>query len=317
VYLGEQQETDLNKLIQILSIQEKRNLTEVKKQRISENVKVSLIEGLSLKQYLLAKAEKCQREHKNCLTSCSSLVKAGNIVSEKKCVPLSYLWNKCFTSIAYESDKAQRRLLQMPLAALNVKDRIFIVEKDYDDSSSYDLFIKCFLSSSEHSVHKESHTSREEYESFLLHVAQTESAKEILKHTLCSTHNLSRRKASKMYGICRVSKRSVKVNNAIKVAKEIRKKNIALAKEEKKNLLVSSGLQPDDILTSSCESDDTSSDYSDCTELSDDSGEYNDGESATGNTSIMESAQLPMSGLSCGADHNDFLKETGMEHSCQ
>ena len=139
------------------------------------------------------------------------------------------------------------------------------------------------MSSSEHSVHKESHTSREEYESFLLHVVQTESEKEILKHTLCSTHNLSRRKASKMYGICRVSKRSVKVNNAIKVAKEIRKKTIALAKEEKKNLLVSSGLQPDDILTSSCESDDTSSDYSDCTELSDDSGEYNDGESATDN----------------------------------
>ena len=147
-------------------------------------------------------------------------------------------------------------------------------------------------------------------------MAQTESEKEILKYTLCSTHNLSRRKARKMYGICRVGKRSAKVNNAIKVAKEIRKKNIALAKEEKKILLVSSGLQTDDILSSSSESDDTSSDYSDCTELSGDSG-GDDGESASDDTSIMESAQLPTSGRSCGVDHNDFLKETGMEHSCQ
>ena len=79
-----------------------------------------------------------------------------------------------------------------------------------------------------------------------------------------------------MYGICHVSNRSAKVSNAISVAKEIRKKNFALAKEQK-NFLVSSGLTTDGILICSSESDDSLSDYSDCTELSDNSDECHDG----------------------------------------
>ena len=90
----------------------------------------------------------------------------------------------------------------MPVAALNVQSRIYIVEKNYQDSSNYNVFMKLILSRPEHTIHKENQSSRDEYETLLHHVAQTESERNILKHTLCSSHNLSRRKASKLYGIC-------------------------------------------------------------------------------------------------------------------
>lgn len=127
-----------------------------------------------------------------------------------------------------------------------------------------------------------------------------------------------------MYGICRVSNRSAKVSNAINVAKEIRKKNFALAKEERKNFLVSSGLTTDGILICSSESDDTLSDYSDCTELSDNSDEYHDGKGNDYNfTSVkIENAKKPISGLSFPttdkpeAHHSkDLLGETGVKRS--
>lgn len=168
--MGEQSKADLFKLVDILSKQKKRNLRDVNKQRISENVRVSLIEDLSLEQYLIAKAEKCQQDHETCSTCCS-MVEAGKVVLENKIVRLTYLWSKCFTGIAYESDKAQRRLLQMPLAALNVQGRIYIVEKDYHDSSSYNCFIRLLLSNSEHLMNTNNQTSRDEYETLLQHVA--------------------------------------------------------------------------------------------------------------------------------------------------
>ena len=241
----------------ILCEQEKKNLTDVKRQKLSKDIKVSLMEGLSLSEYVAAKAENCTQKHKdNKVCSCDNLVQAGKVVLEQKIVPLSYLWNKCFTGMTYDCEKAQKRLLQIPLATLTIKKRIYIVQKILNGSVlDYESLIQDF-SSSHLTINETVHTSREEYNDLLQHVAQSEQEKEILKHVLCQSHNLSKRKASRLYGISLLRKRAIKVDDCVCVTKEIKEKNLALAKEQKRSILLSYGLDPASVLNSDSESND-------------------------------------------------------------
>ena len=177
-------------------------------------------------------------------------------------MPLSYLWNKCFSGMPYDSQKVQDRLLQMPLVALTVNGRIYIVERILDGLiSDYESLMKDICSS--YASKQTDHISGEEYDNLLHHVAQNEPEREILKHVLCSTHNLSKRKGSELYGISLLKEQLVKVNDASNACKEIKKKNLALAKQEKRNVLLSFGLDPDEILMSDSEFVDTSTGSSD------------------------------------------------------
>lgn len=110
---------------------------------------------------------------------------------------LSYLWMKSFGGTAYDSEKAQRRLLQMLLAALTVNGRIYIVEKDHQETN-YES-VRNSIAPNNCPSKKIDCISQEDYKS-LLHSVQHSTEKEILKHTLCSAHNLSKRKASRMCG---------------------------------------------------------------------------------------------------------------------
>ena len=227
-----------------------------------------MIEELNFSKYVMAKAAKCIQNHGNSMScTCNNMAKAGKLVLEKKIVPLSYLWNKCFTGMTYDCEKAQKRLLQTPLTGLTVDGKIYIVEKHLQGLiSDYEALIRDISSS--HSSKQTDHTSKEEYDNLLHHVTQSEPEKEILKHVLCSSHNLSKRKASRLYGISLLRKRATKVNDAARIAKEINDRNVMLAKEQKKTILLSYGLDPEKILTSDSELNDGLSDSSDDDEVS-------------------------------------------------
>ena len=258
-------ELDLENLVHVLTTQERRKLSDAESQKISEDIRESLFQGLTLSEYVLAKEAKCRLNHKDCL-ACEQMVKAGNLVLKSKAVPLPVLWNSCFNGIPYDSEKAQRRLLKMPLAALTVDNRVYIVEKEYIQGSMYDS-AKREIALIQSPKEQSTYTSRGDFDSLLNYAAQSESEKQILKHTLCSSHNLSKKAARKLYGICRRKKRSEKVNAASEKVKEIKERTKILAKEEKKAYLVSRGFNPDDILTdNSADSDD--SDINDHSEVS-------------------------------------------------
>ena len=225
-----------------------------------------MIEGLTLSEYLLAKEVKYPQDHRNC-RNCEPMIRAGKMVLESKVIPLSYLWNTFFDGIAYDSEKARRRLLQMPLAAITVTARVYIVEKNYIQGSAVYESVKTRILSN-HSSQEINYTSREDYKLMLHYAAQSESERELLRRTICSSYNLLKQKASKLYGISNLKKRSVKVSAASKMAKEIQDRNAALAKEEKKAFLLSCGIEANKIVTSTPGSDSAESDSSYDTEVS-------------------------------------------------
>ncbi len=57
------------------------------------------------------------------------MVVAAKIVLKEKYVSLSNLWRRLFLTVNYDSEKAQRKLLQMPVASLRLAEVCFCGEK--------------------------------------------------------------------------------------------------------------------------------------------------------------------------------------------
>ena len=68
---------DKQRAVHVLRREEKRNLTDVKQQRVSEGVRVSLFPGLSLAEYVLVKKHLCENAHKECKQGCKKMVERG------------------------------------------------------------------------------------------------------------------------------------------------------------------------------------------------------------------------------------------------
>ncbi len=60
-------------------------------------------------------------------------VVAANDLLQKKRIPLPKLWRTCFSLKRYDCEKAQRRLLQMPVACIRLKNGVVVIEKNSDN----------------------------------------------------------------------------------------------------------------------------------------------------------------------------------------
>lgn len=242
-------------LVNTLRTQESRKLADSKLQTITEFVKVnvSLFEGLSLSEYIVAKKARCKEIHNNLAlcSKCYSLIDAATIILNENPVTLPCLWNRCFNNIPYNSGKAKRKILQMPVSALSVNNAIYVTEKK-ETLEEYALLANKIQSDFITSKNK-SYIPPKDYE-VLLSVAQGEVEKTLLKHTVCSTQNLSRRQASQIYGISKLKERADTVNKTAITMKEIKDRHSALAKSEQKQFLLSCGENIDDYLMSSSDS---------------------------------------------------------------
>ena len=161
---------DTSKLIEIFARQECRTLSETK---MHNGIRISFIEELTLSDYVIAKELQCKQLHTNCTQHCSCFVNAGKIVLEEKFVSLPYLWNKCFGK-TYDCEKAQRKLLRMPIVSINVNGKVFIVEKEYgstDYESKRNIIAKVICNNSSYKK-KANVISKQDYQQ-LLSTAET------------------------------------------------------------------------------------------------------------------------------------------------
>ena len=137
----------------------------------------------------------------------------------------------------------------MPVSSLNAKGAVYIAEK----KEKIEEYTSLLNNISHSKLRNKSFISREDYD-ILLSTAQGNAEKKILKHTLCSSQNLSRRQASQIYGISKLGKRADEINKTANAIKEIKSRYCAVAKAEKKTFLFSCGENINDYLTSSSDS---------------------------------------------------------------
>lgn len=202
---------------------------------------------MSLSEYVLAKEEVCKRYHSDC-SKCIGDINAAKIVLEENIVPLPVLWRRSFKASLYDSGKAQRRLLQLPVIAVEFHSKVYIAAKSEKTIDEIKEEIQLKFSQDGISTVTQARMSSEDLNS-ILSVANSEADKSHLKHAVCSAYNLSKREAKNLYGISRLQERAEKVCEAANNISEIKSKHNFFARIEQKSFLLSSGLNVDDYLS--------------------------------------------------------------------
>eukprot|EP00112_Aurelia_sp_Birch-Aquarium-sp1_P004497 Seg1510.1 transcript_id=Seg1510.1/GoldUCD/mRNA.D3Y31 product="hypothetical protein" protein_id=Seg1510.1/GoldUCD/D3Y31 len=96
--------------------------------KVNENLTISFINDLNLKEYVEARRRLCQDRH--CSTPCKScdvLIAIAQDLIVKGVAPLAELYRK-HNTVSYKADKATRLLMQLPVAVFRQNGQLFVVE---------------------------------------------------------------------------------------------------------------------------------------------------------------------------------------------
>ena len=245
-------EKSISELLDIFKETKRRELTIVNV--VNECVRESNFDTLTLGEYETALAFECNSFHTKC-TKCLPLRKVCKILSEEKFCALPMLWRRCFPG-KYDCEKAQRKLLQMPLAAIRIANEgVFIVERR--DEQFYSTMMATIQNLTRR---KEDEPRNIDLVNDILFLADNEAEKERIKYAISSTQNISRREAHKRYGISGMKHRGEKISNALDTKRNIQRINEAFMRIEMRAFLEREAVDREGYLTASS---DESSEYED------------------------------------------------------
>ena len=83
---------------------------------------VSQVSNVSLLQYVTMVFSLCNTVHNQPCLCCPPLLKVADIVLKEGACPLRQAFELTSPGVAYDSEKAQRKLLVMPLASIRMGD---------------------------------------------------------------------------------------------------------------------------------------------------------------------------------------------------
>lgn len=102
--------------------------------KLDDFTDVSKLDGFSLDMYIVTKEKICYQEHKQPCTACVSLICVAKQILHKGFIKLNETNTMSSPGVKYKVKNAKRKLLQMPLATLRIKeadiDAIYLVAKE-------------------------------------------------------------------------------------------------------------------------------------------------------------------------------------------
>lgn len=184
--------------------------------KITDNLYLSRIQDLSLDEFVAARRMYCQitHNHLNC-SQCMPLIKFALQIIEHSVVLLSACFRKCFSG-AYKSDKAIRRIVQLPVAVFRANEKLFVTE--YTSNMNYEKFTKFYSLLVPETVMLKG-ISKESLK-ILCDLASSEKDKKLIR--VAATAHLSAKKARKELGINDLAMERKVVSEAIEEFQDIR-----------------------------------------------------------------------------------------------
>ena len=193
--------------------------------RTKDGIHYSLITDLTLKEFIVAREDHCARNHLVSCKECTNLTDAAKQIDDSGIVPLRSLFASHFLSpgAKYKSDKAIRRILQLPVAIFSLElqkgqKKLFVTE--LNTAVNYEKlgeFLRTVSVSTDCNTQFPI-TSRETLK-IVCDLASSEKDKRLIKYAVSCGGNMSREAAKKKYGI---SDLTLLKNTAIEQAREIR-----------------------------------------------------------------------------------------------
>ena len=216
---------------------------------VSNDVHVSIFEGLTLFNYIEARRYVCCKRHAQPCSFCFNMLKVAQRIIEDGYMKLKVAFQMVSPNVTYTSLHARRKLLQMPLASLGIGERckgnycVFLVEKN--SSVHYNIF-KSLLNNLVTCEQKEKTVLSRETVDKLLKLAESEGEKQRLKFAIVGSAGLSSTKAKSIYGFDDMTAKTKKVKDALEEATAIREVIENIAKSKDRALLNSLGIYDSD-----------------------------------------------------------------------
>lgn len=177
---------------------------------------MSHIRDLSLAEFIVARKEYCRIKHSQSKCNlCAPLITFANELLEHGVVPLSECFRKIFSQ-EYKSEKAIRRIMQLPIVVFRVNQKLFVAE--YSPDMNYEKFMKFFnLLVPDKTMAKG--ISRETLK-MLCDLSSSEKDKKLIRFAASS--HISATKAKKELGISDLVKLRKEVADAVEQYRDIR-----------------------------------------------------------------------------------------------
>lgn len=203
----------------------KQNLTDGCK--VTEDMYVTHLKDIKLNEYVVAVKKYCSIFHvaQEC-SKCELILKVAGDLMDSGIVPLPALYRKHFRS-TYKSDKAIRRVIQLPVVIFRAFGQLFVTE--YVEDVDFTKLASCVS----HFVPEESLTSGMSRESLkvLCELASSEKGRRLIR--VAASHGQTGNQARKSMGISNLHAERERVKEAVKEYEEIKKavNEIAQARE--------------------------------------------------------------------------------------
>ena len=203
----------------------KQNLTD--RCKVTEYMYVTHLKDIKLNEYVVAVKKYCSIFHvaQEC-SKCELILKVAGDLMNSGIVPLPALYRKHFRS-TYKSDKAIRRVIQLPVVIFRAFGQLFVTE--YVEDVDFTKLASCVS----HFVPEKGLTSGMSRESLkvLCELASSEKERRLIR--VAASHGQTGNQARKSKGISNLHAERERVKEAVKEYEEIKKavNEIAQARE--------------------------------------------------------------------------------------
>ncbi len=197
------------------------------KQRICDNVYVSLISGLSLAEYVEARSAYCSSDHADPCSKCERLLLVAMIILEQSYCTLAQAFRVASPDGRYTSEVARRLLLQMPLVSVRIgnasQGNSFSILMEKFAGTDYRKLGAIINSLAINNTHLPKGVSLEKsVVKMLLSIAQSDQERECLRYAIYKASGMTPSQARRTYGFEGMQARSLTVEATITEIQQIR-----------------------------------------------------------------------------------------------
>ena len=239
--------------------------------RVDDFTDISALQGFTLESYVATKEKIRIAERTQLCKLCTGLLTVAKRIADDGYIRLNEAFSISSPGVKYKSTHAKRKLLQMPLAAIRIKEKnnhaVFLVPRESNLElarnllsgldSELDIFVK------EHVKKSVMHV----YVKDVLAAAESDAERERITYAVAAASGKSNTKLRSVYRFEDIQRRKERVENALREAREIREAVDSIATIQEKAVLSSFGIQVD--------SDDSDEDEESETDAENEEGDNN------------------------------------------
>ena len=231
------------------------NLSLSSPQYVSDSVHISIVQDLSLKEYITARSAYCFSTHCSPCVTCDKLLQVANIVCVEGYCLLPEAFSIVSPMVKYRAEQARRMLLQMPLVSIHIGDpssgKSFsvLLEKIHGaDFTKIGTVINSLALS-----FKEANPMVMEKScvKMLLNLAQSDRERQCIRYAVFKASGITPTQARRMYGFDSICQSASKVEEAIHDAQNIREAIQDISVIQDQALLMQFGLVGEESSSSS------------------------------------------------------------------